>query len=584
MTVRRLAAAAAAAGALAAAAPAAAHADAPAWVPAQPAPPAGSPFPTPLGSVADLQFYAPNRGLLITGGTATVAKGLYVYDGSGWRSYATVCGSATGRIAWAGADEFWTVSDPAIPTATGEAALTLCHFNGGTVTGSYAVPDGIADAYTRMTGAACASPTDCWFAGDARTAANGAHTGTFHLHWDGARIAIVDGPAGRGATSLATSAGKVYETLAQGARFDGGAAAINAPSGAPALLQTLTAAAGQAPDAYQPRPVPDVAAGDTELLSASSDGTQLWVGGGGASSGPQYGDDPAPRPPLLARGVAGGAVADVPLRTLPDGTALSETAVFDHVAAIPGTDQAWAALDEHDEAGNIQARARLVRVAADGTILEDVRLPGDGQVLGAIESITCTGPTDCWAATVRGWLFHWTDGTPQAQDTDPAFTRLVTQRPADGRTPVFTPDTLPVDDSLLYAPPSDAALPAPILAEDDGTPTTLKALLARIRSKLLKHNVLRVSFTLRRTARVGLVASRRGKTVARAKVRTLRPGRRALQLKLNKKHWPTKLRFQTRELDRRLTSGTSGTTTDASGSTSTPASTTAPAATTVPGA
>ena len=45
-----------------------------------------------------------------------------------------------------------------------------------------------------------------------------------------------------------------------------------------------------------------------------------------------------------------------------------------------------------------------------------------------------------------------------------------------------------------------------------------------------------------------LVARRKGKTVAKTKNRTLKPGRHTLKLKLSKKRWPTALRFRTKEL------------------------------------
>ncbi len=60
-----------------------------------PPPPPGTPepehtYPVPLGQIGDIYFWAPNRGLLITGGTgsscaassgASVPCGLYAYNG-----------------------------------------------------------------------------------------------------------------------------------------------------------------------------------------------------------------------------------------------------------------------------------------------------------------------------------------------------------------------------------------------------------------------------------------------------------------------------------------------------------------------
>src|SRR5450755_2180629 len=91
---------------------------------APPPPPGATPasFPLPLGKVGDIEFWAPNRGLLITSGTGpncaestiengNVPCGLYAYNGVSWHLLSTVCGATNGRIAWAGPDEFWTISD-----------------------------------------------------------------------------------------------------------------------------------------------------------------------------------------------------------------------------------------------------------------------------------------------------------------------------------------------------------------------------------------------------------------------------------------------------------------------------------------
>ncbi|HXP37352.1 MAG TPA: hypothetical protein VN817_06270, partial [Solirubrobacteraceae bacterium] len=125
------------------------------WRLEQPAPPeppvgvAGSGTPIGLGLVGDMQFWAPNRGLLITAGNGnTIPAGLWVYNGERWHLLSNVCGATDGRIAWAAPEEFWTVSDgrpgqAANPKTGLPAPLednTLCHFSHGEVVGSYAAP------------------------------------------------------------------------------------------------------------------------------------------------------------------------------------------------------------------------------------------------------------------------------------------------------------------------------------------------------------------------------------------------------------------------------------------------------------
>ena len=167
--------------------------------PPAPAPPygiGGVERPIGLGTIGDIKFWAPNRGVLITGGNPpAVPKGLWAYDGSSWHLLSNVCGSAAGRIAFAGPDEFWTISDPA-PNSQNPSQIgtTLCHFQNGKVVASYATPTGSADPYVQMYGAACNGPDDCWFAG---APADAPLVGAFHLHWDGTTLTDVLGPQDR---------------------------------------------------------------------------------------------------------------------------------------------------------------------------------------------------------------------------------------------------------------------------------------------------------------------------------------------------------------------------------------------------
>ena len=111
---------------------------------------AGSSTPIALGRIGDIEFWAPNRGLLITAGNPpTIPAGVWAYNGEAWHELANVCGASDGRIAWAGPDEFWTVSDGR-PGQTVESAEnpeppplednTLCHFAGGQIVGSVRAP------------------------------------------------------------------------------------------------------------------------------------------------------------------------------------------------------------------------------------------------------------------------------------------------------------------------------------------------------------------------------------------------------------------------------------------------------------
>ncbi|HTZ88097.1 MAG TPA: hypothetical protein VMB05_15630, partial [Solirubrobacteraceae bacterium] len=173
------------------------------WHSAQPAPPppseeqAGIGVPVPLGHIGDIEFWAPNRGLLITAGNEAVPAGLYYYDGVSWHEFSTVCGGTDGRIAWAGPDEFWTISDQQVGQQLGSRTSggedrSLCHFVNGTLVASYAEPIGVPSSYQQMDAAACSSASDCWFGGEVLPP--GVNSGAFHLHWDGTDLIALPSP------------------------------------------------------------------------------------------------------------------------------------------------------------------------------------------------------------------------------------------------------------------------------------------------------------------------------------------------------------------------------------------------------
>ena len=140
---------------------------------------------------------------------------------TGWYRYSTVCGGHEGRIAWAGPDNFWTISDQPSGQQTGSAPphhISLCHFEGGKVVASYAEPVGLAKSYLPLNAAACSGPQDCWFAGERLPGTT--NVGAFHLHWDGSSLTAVPSltvpqpeieDPGRSVTSLAFHGGNLYE-------------------------------------------------------------------------------------------------------------------------------------------------------------------------------------------------------------------------------------------------------------------------------------------------------------------------------------------------------------------------------------
>ncbi len=511
----------------------------PAWRLEQPAPPAGAPFKVALGAPGDLQFWAPNRGLLAVEGNALIPRGLFVFDGAGWRQLSVVCGGSadTTRIAWAGPAEFWTISAPSRPRLGN--GTTICRYKDGQVVASYGTLPQSADPYQPMNAATCVSADDCWFGGAQARDPSGSRSGAFRLHWDGTRFTSSYGPQGRAITDFESLGGELYESVLVGPGPEQAQPPANRdPENVPLLLHARAGTAF-ASDPFEPGANAGVAADGTELLAMDATARRIWAVGGGAASGPAAPTDGAvARPPIaVVRDPGDTAFRELPLAA-PPGT-FGATDRFVDVAAIPGTNDAWVAVQPFADRRSVNARAKVARIDGDTGEVTVVRLPLAGSGRGAATRIACPAADSCWLATYGGWLFHLTDGAPLPVDRDPAFASLITFRPNESAAQ-FVPDAPPVDDSLLLAPP-------PAVEEQPAPPAVtetrrVKAVLTKVRSRL-RRTTLVVSFTLARRARVQIIGRRGTRTVARSANRLLRPGRRSVSVKLDRRRWPTRLSF-----------------------------------------
>jgi len=517
---------------------------APGWRSAQPVV-AGAAVPVPLGAVGDVAFWAPNRGMLVTAGNDAVAPGLFAYDGTGWYRYATVCGGTGGRIAWAGPNDFWTISDQQAgqerPGGGGQAAgqrRSLCHFVDGAVVASYAEPESSPEAYLPMTTAACSGPSDCWFGGDRLPA--GVNTGAFHLHWDGTALTAIPSrtvlqpeladPA-RAVADLAYQGGRLFESVTVQRDDDVPTESTTQPY---RLHEIVADGSSPFTPQFPARPLVygplGVVPSDLDGFRLSGDATQLW-----GAAGTVAGKNAAVT--VVRRGATGWAqvtLAD------PDGIFGSRGRVAD-IAADPGTDAAWLASIASDDAQDV---ARVTRIHADGSTEPSVLLPGAGEGLGRkgnAVTLACPATGQCWMATARGWLFHL--GDDPAPDADPLLHRIVTYRPPDNSVPVAVIDTLPDDVSGANPPPSVEVVTPPT---DDGgdEPPAPKALVYRVaKPKLLGRSktTLELAFSLRAKARVQLVGLRGKRVVAHSARTTLKPGRHRIRMRVVRKRWPQKL-------------------------------------------
>jgi hypothetical protein len=500
---------------------------------------AGIGVPVPLGEVGDIEFWAPNRGLLITAGNEGIEPGLFAYDGTGWYRYSTVCGGTHGRIAWAGPDDFWTISDQQAGQE-GQSDLgedrSLCHFVNGEVVASYAQPIGLPTSYEPMDAAACSGPSNCWFGGERLP--DTVNSGAFHLHWDGTSLTATPSlvepqlslhDPNRAVGSLEFHRGVLYESV-QVAEDD---RETREPELQPFFLHRILPGANP----FQVEPVPveygaEAKPWQLEAFRLSSDGNQLWAVAGSKGA-------PAT---VTALHKTSGAFTQVHFLGAP-------FEVGDRVAGVaaePGSEAAWISYLDFS-AGDLNpapvAPARLVRVTAGGVVEPPVELPQASEGLarkGSAGPIACPGAGQCWMATQRGWLFHL--GPELPQDTDPAMHRLITFRPADSSLPAVPPDSLPIDNSGAERE-TRPEQPLEIIEAKTRRPRS-RPLVTGVHQHIVHRTVLELTFTLHASAHVQLVARRKGKVVAETKRVVMAKGHRVVRLKLDPKAWPTKLDFE----------------------------------------
>jgi hypothetical protein len=526
-----------------------------------------SKIPIGLGKVGDIEFWGPNRGLLITAGNPpTIPPGIWAYNGREWHELASKCGATDGRIAWAGPDEFWTVSDgrpgQASTETTGNPPLadnTLCHFQKaaserGEVAGSYGSLAFRPDSYQAMHAAGCIAATDCWFAGDPLPEGQ---VGAFHLHWDGSSLTEVPNPQGHGVQSMSLYEGLLYESVRL---LPEDLVAEPEPPLEPSVLHLVPPLGTSESPFLQLTPgVPQYAPGEfptaLDHLQLSADEEALW---GAASPAERLPSGSAPSEVTIVRDAGGlwSQLVGSPSTDPPGGNPFAGELV-DSIAAEPGSESAWLAMtsSENRQKGSV-APAIVSRVWANQTVSDRQTLPTPQEAAegvgpkGVADKITCPAPDDCWLVTAQGWLFHYADAAHRTlgRDSDPAFSGLINFRPQDAGVPALVPDAPPVDDSGLLGERNAATPPLQVIPSTEAEATTTVPLVSRIRTRLIHGTTLELSFHLATKARVRLLAKRQRKLVASTPMRIFSAGSRKLDLRLSRRRWPTKLDLQARAL------------------------------------
>ncbi len=381
--------------------------------------------------------------------------------------------------------------------------------------------------------------------------------GAFQLHWNGGTLSTEPYlQAGHAVQDMRLFEGSLYESVRL--------------SPADRLLQPN-------PEAQQPSPLHIINPEGTMPTFEVEGGLPLYEHGGfptaldflhlaageGAlwgAAGPQQ-ETPAGSAPAevtVVRYTAENGWSQVLGSDTPGENPFSED-VVNGIAAEPGTDSAWLALDSQADAESPSptAKALVARVSAEGDVSETEELPSAQEQSegvgpkGAAAEIACPAAHECWLATTQGWLFHLStpgSSTPGGLDTDPAFASLITYRPPDQGLPQVVPDAPPPDDSGLMEESPDyggtfAETKVPAIETKIQAP-----LLSEVHSRLIHKATLELRFHLAVKARVRLLAERHKKLVASTPMRTLAAGDRKLLLRLNLHEWPTKLSLQTHPL------------------------------------
>jgi hypothetical protein len=223
---------------------------------------------------------------------------------------------------------------------------------------------------------------------------------------------------------------------------------------------------------------------------------------------------------------------------------------FVDVASVPGTSDAWVAVQPYSQRGATNATATVALVHADGTA-SLTTLPASGAGRGIAAKVEFTAPNDGWMVTNAGWIFHYTDGDAVPVDTDPAYQGTITFRPNEAASQ-FVPDKPPPDDNAILAPP-----PPPTTTGGAGDQTApakrLPAAIKKVKSKLVGRTKLVLTFIVVRPVRVALLGYRKRKRknvlVAKTKTKTFdKPGKEGkLVLRVNPHRYPTKLKLNLKE-------------------------------------
>jgi hypothetical protein len=535
--------------------------------------------------------------------TGTTSFAVWLFNGTRWYPDPTFPGSSTctgNKVLWAGKLDYWLVgandwgslcrfdgsSFTWQPLPVPQATLA-----------KVGVSQPMIGTALGMKTGACFTWNDCWFFGSSGAV----------LRWDGTTLSdatpdLTGAPWLRTPfTAAAGSRDGAGSTFAFAVAATGGSLTGEqvAPQPGPAPPPQLYASAGDAfsPLGFTPPTVPqpgdpyrtDIVAVDVDAnrhgwAAANPAGRRVPLGAFPGGDGVPFGRQVAePEPaPLIAVTPSGadptcaGPPADR-FMYIPDPRG-TRAYLWSGVAVVPGSGDALAGGRMRPGAGNGRndegsGEPVLVRAGCDRTVTETrFRVP-DPTVSpstaplvpanrgGSILSMAATASNEAWAATSEGelsrpggqsgivqrpHLYRLTDTAPPAAPAGDD----VEERPIEIHTdpPIFIEEPAPEEPAPVVtasAPPRTVLTKKTQKVRQKAPIYAVRPLKARAikNGRFAGRFVLAITFKVRRPVTIGLQGLRRGKVVTSSGLKRFKGARGRLELRLDRRRWPTKVRF-----------------------------------------
>ncbi len=528
--------------------------------------------------------------------------GIWIFNGSSWYpspgfpGYSVCPGHA---VVWSGKLDYWLIGGP-----SDVGWSRLCRFDGATLEWeSLELPAATRQHVTVVSGseerrrpggitsAACFAWDNCWFFGTYGTV----------VHWDGTQLSDASpdpslkwlqgeytaavarrDPRGNsfgvavGATAEFHNASSMSEVLSE---HEGAPPPeMQASNGGPfAPLPFTPPTSQQEHDPYR-----------TDLVAVDFDAAgEGWVAGNPAGlraasrhefrpASPSLPPPPSPLVPVSTSGASTTCAGPAEGRFTFTPPAFNpveppNSFLWSSIAVIPGSGEALAGgsllprkegAEQDPNARPLEGEPVIAQAACDGTTtvtrfhVEDPTYSGSppkplapADREGYVSAIAANATNDAWAATTPGSLTTGSGGALTSVAQPPHLYRLT-----DGANPDAPegddleerPLELQLDPPIVVLePPPPPPPPPPPAAVTTVHRVKLPPAIYGVKARLHgKHRFsLYLSFRVRRPITVGAQALRRGRIVSEVTPRRFTGHRGLLILKLDRKRWPTKVRF-----------------------------------------